>query len=56
MKKKIIKFMSFGFLGMFGCFIIFNLIGFLYAFITPKLDIKTANAFSVFDNKGNLIF
>lgn len=56
MKKKIIKFISFVFLGMFGCFIIFNLIGFLYAFITPKLDIKTANAFSVFDNKGNLIF
>lgn len=56
MKKKIIKFISFIFLGMFVCFILFNVIGFLYAFITPKLDIKTANAFSVFDNKGNLVF
>ena len=56
MKKKIIKLMSFCFLGMFGFFILFNVIGFLYAFITPKLDIRTANAFSVFDNKGKLVF
>lgn len=37
-------------------FISFNLIGFLYALITPKLDISTANAFSVYDNKEKLVF
>ncbi|MGN0993256.1 MAG: transglycosylase domain-containing protein, partial [Bacilli bacterium] len=37
-------------------FVSFNLIGFLYAFITPKLDISDANAFSVYDNKKNLVF
>ena len=56
MKKKIIKLISFFFLGIFIFFVLFNMIGFLYAFITPKLDIRTANAFSVFDNKGKLVF
>ena len=56
MKKKIIKTISFCFLGLFILFILFNMIGFLYAFITPKLDIRNANAFSVFDNKGKLVF
>ena len=37
-------------------FVCFNLIGFLYAFITPKLDIRNANAFSVYDNKSKLVF
>ena len=37
-------------------FILFNLIGFGYAYIAPKLDIKSANAFSVYDNKGKLVF
>ena len=37
-------------------FVCFNLIGFLYAFITPKLDIRSANAFSVYDNKSKLVF
>jgi len=37
-------------------FICFNLFGFLYAFITPKLDISTANAFSVYDNREKLVF
>lgn len=56
MRKKIIKHISFIFLGLFAFFIIFNLFGFMYAFVTPKLDIRTANAFSVFDNKSNLVF
>ena len=56
MRKKIIKFISFSFFGILGFFILFNMIGFLYAFITPKLDIRNANAFSVFDNKNNLVF
>ena len=37
-------------------FVSFNLIGFLYALITPKIDIKSANAFSVYDNKEKLVF
>ncbi|MGM9878919.1 MAG: transglycosylase domain-containing protein [Bacilli bacterium] len=37
-------------------FVCFNLIGFLYAFITPRLDISDANAFSVYDNKEKLVF
>ena len=44
------------FLLVFILFISFNLIGFTYAIITPKIDIKNANAFSVYDNKGNLVF
>ena len=56
MKKKAIKIISFCFLGMFVFFVLFNMIGFLYAFITPKLDIKTANAFSVYDNRKKLVF
>lgn len=44
------------FLGFIGLFIIFNLIGFSYAFITPKLDIRNANAFSVYDNNNKLVF
>lgn len=60
MKKRIVKksgkLILFIFLGIIGLFVIFNLIGFLYAIITPKLDIRNANAFSVFDNKGKLVF
>mgnify|MGYP004543103599 FL=1 len=37
-------------------FVLFNLFGFLYAFLTPKLDIKSANAFSVYDSKSKLVF
>lgn len=37
-------------------FVSFNLIGFLYAYITPRLDISNANAFSVYDNRGKLVF
>lgn len=60
MKKRFIKksgkLILFIFLGFVGLFIVFNLIGFLYAFITPKLDIRNANAFSVYDNKSKLVF
>lgn len=56
MKRKLIKFTWFSFFSFFTLFIVFNLFGFLYAFITPKLDIRNANAFSVFDNKGKLVF
>lgn len=41
---------------MIFLFVFFNIIGFLYAFITPKLDIRSANAFSVYDNKSKLVF
>ena len=46
--------------GILLCFVFifigFNLFGFLYAKITPKLDISNANAFSVYDNKEKLVF
>ncbi len=41
---------------LIGFFICFNLFGFLYALITPRLDISSANAFSVYDNRGKLVF
>lgn len=56
MKTKIWKIAIKCLLVLIGIFVCFNLIGFLYAFITPKLDISSANAFSVYDNKGKLVF
>lgn len=56
MRKKIWKTLIKCLLFLITFFVSVNLIGFLYAFITPKLDISNANAFSVFDNKGNLVF
>ena len=56
MKTKILKIAIKCLLVLIGIFVCFNLIGFLYAFITPKLDISSANAFSVYDNKGKLVF
>lgn len=60
MKKKLInksiKFFCFFIALFFSLFILINTIGFLYAFITPKLDIRNANAFSVYDNKNTLVF
>ena len=56
MKKKFFKLIFFSFFSLFAFFILFNFIGFMYAFITPKLDIRNANAFSLFDNKGSLVF
>ena len=40
---------------IFFLFIIINFIGNLYAKITPKVDIKSANSFYMYDNKENLI-
>ena len=56
MKTKIWKIAIKCLLVLIGIFVGFNLIGFLYAFITPKLDISSANAFSFYDNKGKLVF
>ena len=56
MKTKVCKITIKCMLVLIFVFICFNLIGFLYAFITPKLDISDANAFSVYDNKKNLVF
>ena len=53
--KKFIKTAFFSFVGLLFLFILFNIFGFLYAFATPKLDIKSANAFSLYDSKGNLV-
>ena len=36
-------------------FITFNLVGFIYAYVTPKIDIKTANAFSIYDKDNKLV-
>ena len=33
-----------------------NIFGYIYALITPKLDIKSANKFYLYDNKQELIF
>ena len=54
--KKAIKIISKLFVLLIGFFILFNLIGFGYAYIAPKLDIQSANAFSVYDNQGKLVF
>ncbi len=60
MKRKVFRIIKktiiFSFCFFIGIFIIFNLIGFLYALVTPKLDIKSANAFSVYDNNEKLVF
>ena len=54
MKTKVCKITIKCMLVLIFVFICFNLIGFLYAFITPKLDISDANAFSVYDSIGIL--
>ena len=33
-----------------------NLLGTIYSFITPKVDIKSANSFSIYDKDENLIY
>ena len=37
-------------------FMTINLFGHIYSLITPKIDIKSANSFYLYDNKENLIF
>ncbi len=53
--KKVIK-VCFGifFVGVL-LFIGFNFIGYAYAFFAPKIDIRSANAFYLYDSKENLI-
>ena len=33
-----------------------NLLGTIYSFITPKVDIKSANSFSIYDKDNTLIY
>ena len=56
MKVKIWKITTKCLILLIFLFVFFNISGFLYAFITPKLDIRSANAFSVYDNKSKLVF
>lgn len=41
---------------LFILFAAINLFGKVYSYCTPKLDIKSANSFYLYDIKGNLIF
>lgn len=54
--KKILKISGISFLIVFGLFIVINLVGYLYSAITPKIDIKSANVFYLYDKGNNLIF
>lgn len=54
--KKILKISGISFLIVFGLFIVINLVGYLYSAITPKIDIKSANVFYLYDKDNNLIF
>ena len=56
MLKKTIKLSIKIFVFLVSFFIIFNFVGFGYAYVSPKLDIKSANAFSLYDNKESLVF
>ena len=50
--KKIFKFGGIVFTCFLGFFLLCNLIGYLYAAITPKFDIKSANVFYLYDKEG----
>lgn len=54
--KKILKIISITLISLIGLFIIINLIGYVYSIITPKIDIKSANVFYLYDKDNNLIF
>ncbi len=41
---------------LFFLFTFFNLFGTVYSFIVPKIDIKNANSFSLYDINGKLIY
>lgn len=56
MKIKIWKVSTLIIFAFVGIFIIFNVLAFLYAYITPRLDISSANAFSVYDKDEKLVF
>lgn len=54
--KKIIN-ICVGFLCFFAsCFLIINISGLLYAMVTKKIDINSANSFYLYDKDNNLIF
>lgn len=54
--KKITKLTLKIFIYIIIFFVILNIFGYLYALITPKLDIKSANKFYLYDNKEQLVF
>lgn len=54
--KKTLKITSITLISLIGIFIIINLIGYVYSIITPKIDIKSANVFYLYDKDNNLIF
>ena len=54
--KKIAKITLKIFIYIILFFVICNIFGYIYALITPKLDIKSANKFYLYDNKQQLVF
>lgn len=54
--KKITKLLLKIFIILLILFMTINVIGIIYSAITPKLDIKSANSFYLYDNNNNLIF
>lgn len=54
--KKIAKITLKIFIYIILFFVICNILGYIYALITPKLDIKSANKFYLYDNKQQLVF
>lgn len=43
-------------LSLIALFITFNLIGLIYGIVTPKIDIRSANAFAIYDKNQKLVF
>lgn len=59
MMKKCAKYLKFILRFGFICFILFilvNLGGYLYAYCSEKIDIKSANTFFMYDSKETLVF
>ena len=52
---KIFKFFMRFFFILLGIFILINLIGMIYAYCTPKIDIKAANSFYLYDKDDKLL-
>ncbi len=52
---KIFKFFMRFFFILLGIFILINLIGMIYAYCTPKIDIKSANSFYLYDKDDKLL-
>ena len=51
---KRIKILLKTFFMILGLFILFNIVGELYALLTPKVNIKSANSYYLYDKDGNL--